>query len=165
MVTIHPKHTHASFTLVELLIGISIIVILAGMTVGGARYASYAGKASRAKAEIKAMELALENFKSDHGEYPPSEDDAWTSVPTGKGATELYQLYSNSFTVKVYMELKNSQIGKADDKSFIKDPWGQPYGYNTSTNSDANPCAPGPAIWTTAGNPSNTNKWISNWAD
>ena len=58
------------FTLVELLVVISIIAILAGLTLSTLSYAQNQAARSRAKAEIQGMSLAIESYKIDNGDYP-----------------------------------------------------------------------------------------------
>ena len=67
---------HRGFTLIELLTVIVIIVILAGLVLSVAGYVNKKGATSRAQAEIKGMEAALESYKADNGAYP---DDGTTS--------------------------------------------------------------------------------------
>ena len=66
------------FTLVELLAVMVVIIILAGITVGGIMFAT--GKADNAKtiAKMTEFEAALEEYKNDYGVYPiyPTEDKA-----------------------------------------------------------------------------------------
>src|SRR5437764_15330401 len=59
-----------AFTLLELLIVISIIIVLAGLTIGTMGYVMDKGKRSRAEAEIAAISAALESYKADNGVYP-----------------------------------------------------------------------------------------------
>jgi len=67
---------YRGFTLIELITVITIIVILAGLILSVAGYVQRKGATSRAQAEIKAMEAALESYKADNGAYP---DDGTTS--------------------------------------------------------------------------------------
>src|SRR4051812_30300321 len=60
----------AAFTILELLIVITIIVILAGLTIATMGYVSGKARRSRAEAEIAAISAALENYKADNGAYP-----------------------------------------------------------------------------------------------
>src|SRR4051812_6180859 len=60
------------FTIMELLIVMTIIIILAGLILAAAGYVQKKGKRSRAEAEIAAMSAALENYKADNGVYPTS---------------------------------------------------------------------------------------------
>jgi type II secretory pathway pseudopilin PulG len=60
----------AAFTLIELLIVISIIIVLAGLVLATSGYVQNKGRRSRAEAEIAALSAALENYRADNGIYP-----------------------------------------------------------------------------------------------
>ncbi|MEY2555301.1 MAG: hypothetical protein QOF93_445 [Verrucomicrobiota bacterium] len=60
----------ASFTIIELLVVISIIIILAGLILSTVGYVQKKGARSRAEAEIAAISAALESYKADNGIYP-----------------------------------------------------------------------------------------------
>ena len=76
------------FTLIELLIVMAIIGILIGITFSGATYIFSAQQEKKALADMEALKLALEEFKSEYGDYPRTNDlegDAETLPPlTGK---------------------------------------------------------------------------------
>src|SRR5438270_975570 len=59
-----------AFTIIELLVVISIIIILAGLILSTVGYVQKKGARSRAEAEIAAISAALENYKADNGIYP-----------------------------------------------------------------------------------------------
>ncbi len=60
----------SAFTVVELLVVMSIILVLAGLILATSSYVHNKGARSRAEAEIAAMSAALENYKADNGIYP-----------------------------------------------------------------------------------------------
>jgi len=60
----------SGFTLIELLVVISIIAVLAGITLGVTGNVQKKAAASRAQVEIAAIENALENYKIENGDYP-----------------------------------------------------------------------------------------------
>jgi prepilin-type N-terminal cleavage/methylation domain-containing protein len=60
-----------AFTLVELLVVISIIGIIAALTVGVIKGASRKRDESAAKAQLAKIETALEDYKKKFGTYPP----------------------------------------------------------------------------------------------
>lgn len=62
--------TTSAFTILELLIVISIIIVLAGLILATSGYVQKKGARSRAEAEIAALSAALENYKADNGAYP-----------------------------------------------------------------------------------------------
>ena len=59
-----------AFTILELLIVISIIIVLAGLILATSGYVQNKGARSRTEAEIAAISAALENYKADNGIYP-----------------------------------------------------------------------------------------------
>ena len=64
------RRIHSGFTLIELLTVMAIIVILAGLILGTAGYASRRAASSRAQAEIKALEGAINSYQVDNGAVP-----------------------------------------------------------------------------------------------
>src|SRR5439155_4656609 len=61
-----------AFTLVELLVVISIIALLAGLTVGLSGVAIRKSKESRMRGELNRLVTLIENYKAKIGYYPPS---------------------------------------------------------------------------------------------
>src|SRR5262245_26641341 len=60
-----------SFTIMEVLMAMTIILVLAGLTLATSSYVANKAARSRAEVEIAAMSAALENYKADNGVYPP----------------------------------------------------------------------------------------------
>ena len=52
----------------------AIIGILIGITFSGATYIYSAQQEKKALADMEALKLALEEFKSEHGDYPRTND-------------------------------------------------------------------------------------------
>src|SRR5438874_3207847 len=75
-----------AFTIIELLVVISIIIILAGLILSTVGYVQNKGRRSRAEAEIAAISAALENYKADNGIYPKSSDSDSLSARTDLNA-------------------------------------------------------------------------------
>ena len=97
------------FTLLELLVVMVIIGLLAGFV--GPRYFSQIGKseAKTARAQLTAVEQALDQYRLDVGHYPSTE----------QGLTALM--------VKPADEAK--WAGPYLKKALPTDPWGRPYSY------------------------------------
>ena len=68
------KRRRGHFTLLEVLLAIGVVVILAGITMGGLRYASSRSDEARTHAVMKEFEMALQKYKSDHGIFPVWKD-------------------------------------------------------------------------------------------
>jgi len=61
---------HNAFTLIELIVVVSIIAVLGALVLSTAGYARKKGARARAETEIAAMSAACENYKADNGIYP-----------------------------------------------------------------------------------------------
>jgi type II secretory pathway pseudopilin PulG len=176
----------AAFTLLELLIVISIIIILAGLTIATMSYVQDKGKRSRAEVEIAAISAALESYKADNGVYP--RDTTTDNLDARQHVNATQTIYKDAslylFTqisglnssqtpiagAKVYFSFKPQMLGGTRDASgnvnpvtFIRDPFGNSYGYSTAYQGSAttgyNPTFD---LWSTAGS-TNANQWIKNW--
>ena len=64
------KHRYNAFTILELLVVITIIIVLAGLILSTVGYVQKKGARSRAEAEMAAISAALESYKADNGIYP-----------------------------------------------------------------------------------------------
>ncbi len=67
-----PHSSPAAFTLVELLVVITIIAILAGLITGAAVNALNRAKQASITLEIQQLSAAIEDFKNEFGAYPPN---------------------------------------------------------------------------------------------
>ena len=160
-----PRLTAAAFTLIELLAVITIIGILAGLTLGAAGAVRRHGATSTAKAEVAALQAACDRYYADNNAYPiGTANPNMTNTPAG--ATNLFSnlfgtnQYNRPPSTKRYFEPKPAMVFTNTAPNYFIDPWGYAYGYNCSTNNDGtwNP----PLIWSTAGG-GNTNRWITSW--
>jgi prepilin-type N-terminal cleavage/methylation domain-containing protein len=161
------KNRLASFTLIELLTVMAIILILAAFMLFAASGLMTKAKRSRASNEIQAMSTALEGYKTDNGIYPTTNAATGFAMSSttlltntyaandGSQSGGVYQtssqlLYLNlsgqtNFTdnpasgVKVYMSFKRYQVGDAPTGSYVKDPWGYSYGYSTGNGTTLYP--------------------------
>jgi prepilin-type N-terminal cleavage/methylation domain-containing protein len=76
------------FTLLELLTAITVIGILATISIGAVRGAKERGSIARTRAELAALVTALEQFKGLYGDYPQTgEFTQISATPTGATPT------------------------------------------------------------------------------
>lgn len=87
-----------AFTLVEMLIVVTIISLLAALTMGGYTYAMRSSKRRLTTGTFEAIKLALERYNTEFGEYPqPANSNQLVQFPPGvanydtSGASCLYQ--------------------------------------------------------------------------
>jgi len=165
---LRPWREQSAFTLIELLAVITVIGILAGLTLGAAGAVRRHGATSTAKAEVAALQAACDRFYADNNTYPfntnvsPSSSFAPASY-TNAGQALFTNLVGSATltaapTTKRYFEPKPAMVNTTLTPNTFIDPWGYAYGYNSNgTNA--------PIIWSTAGQTtsSGTNKWITSW--
>ncbi len=75
------KHLFKAFTLIELLIVVAIIAILAAIAVPNFLEAQIRSKASRAKADMRSVAVALESYRTDTNQYPPIASSPGYQIP------------------------------------------------------------------------------------
>ena len=105
-----PRRSEAGFTLVEILVVITIIGLIMGLV--GPRVLNYLSdsKVKTARIQIQGFSAALDLYYLDNGRYPTSTEglDALAQRPNGASAWNGPYLNGNSVP---------------------KDPWGRPYVY------------------------------------
>ena len=160
---LRPLREQFAFTLIELLAVITIIGILAGLTLGAAGAVRRHGAASTAKAEVAALQAACDRYYADNNAYPIGTASP-TAVTEPAAANALFTNLLGSATLtaaptsKRYFEPKPAMVRTNPSPICFIDPWGYAYGYNSDgTNA--------PLIWSTAGQTTSagTNKWITSW--
>src|ERR1700730_15528134 len=145
-----------AFTILELLVVMTIIVVLAGLILATSGYVQKKGARSRAEAKIAAMSTTLESYKADNGMYPTNNDtnnlnpaDArpldyqnasrylYTQVsgdsdgdPTTFAATDTRNYMGSALRPNM---LSPNPPGP---NTCIRDPFGNSYGYSTAKASN-----------------------------
>src|SRR5215216_5469868 len=64
------KRRYNAFTVIEVVVVFTIIIILTGLVLSTVGYARNKGARARAETEIAAMSAACESYKADNGVYP-----------------------------------------------------------------------------------------------
>ena len=176
-------HKRHGFTLIELIVAVTVIIILVGLVLSTVGYVQKKGARARAETEIAAMSAACENYKADNGVYPTDSAttqllDSTVSVnPTNYQIASQY-LYGQlagdldfdgvpDSNRKSYMQFKPNTLGRDNNnKVYPRDPFGNSYGYSTrmaATGSGGyNPTFD---LWSTAGGTTSNDvpRWIKNW--
>jgi prepilin-type N-terminal cleavage/methylation domain-containing protein len=173
------------FTLIELIVVTTVIVILTGLVLSTVGYVQKKGSRARAETEIAAMSAACENYKADNGIYPRDNTasqytdtlDARNNFDATQAVYQHASFYlytqlsgdssgNRSPTGKSYMEFKPKMLYPDDQTQnvqYIRDPFHNSYGYSTANQADPtkgyNPTFD---LWSTA-NSTDPNQWIKNW--
>ena len=184
-----------AFTIIELLVVMTIIIILAGLTLATVGYVQKKGARSRAEAEIAAISATLESYKADNGIYPRDATSSTTDDLDARSATDpamyqaaslfLYKQLSGDSSAslrppadaKIYFSFKPQMLGRTKDSngnlaavSYIRDPFGNSYGYSTAYQKDSSKGYNATYdLWSTAAyvastsSPAPQDSWIKNW--
>src|SRR6266446_7260475 len=163
-----------SFTLIELVVVVGLILVLTGLVLSTVGYARKKGARARAETEIAAMSAACESYKADNAVYPFNSAtntlDARSNLDPSAYSTAsllLYEQLSGDLahnrqpSGKSYFAFKPNMLlpsGGSGTVTAISDPFGNSYGYSTAANPQANPTPSGTPgynptfdLWSTAG--------------
>jgi type II secretory pathway pseudopilin PulG len=177
---------NAAFTLIELIVVTTVIIILTGLVLSTVGYIQKKGARARAETEIAAMSAACESYKADNGIYPAGSAtntlDARTYLDPSDSAYSAASLFlyerlmgvttgnrSETPSGKTYFTFKPNMLLPAPpssaDVTGIRDPFGNSYGYSTiqaATGDSTKGYNPTFDLWSTA-NSTDPNQWVKNW--
>jgi prepilin-type N-terminal cleavage/methylation domain-containing protein len=171
----------SGFTLVELLVVISIIAILAGLAFPAIGGAMDAAKRTQASAFIGQLKIALSAYYTEYSTWPASNagsdilspEDAYLILSGKDGSSETTK---NTREIK-FMEFQKKDLDRPTSATKFLDPWKQDYEIridsdydNVITNlpGETDDISTGLAIWST-GKPKDgkvnedTKKFIKSW--
>lgn len=118
----------------ELLVVVSIMVVLAGLTMGTMGFVSQMQAKKQAEVQLGLLELALEDYYSENGEYPAN------ARTDGSGGTDdIYKaLFPADEDSKIYLSELDPEndtqgwLSGSGSNYEILDPWGSPFRYRTN---------------------------------
>lgn len=85
------KINKKGFTLIELMVVMTIIAVLSVLIIGAIQAARKASFESQNRGNARTIEVALESYAAKHnGQYPSITDGSFTSVATGTGILSGY---------------------------------------------------------------------------
>jgi type II secretory pathway pseudopilin PulG len=178
------RRYNAAFTLIELIVTTTVIIILTGLVLSTVGYIQKKGARARAETEIAAMSAACESYKADNGVYPTDASTteqldstaSFNPINYQSASLYLYKRLSGDTSAnrqpsgKSYMTFKPNMLLPAPPSTAtviaIADPFGNSYGYSTrmaATGSGGyNPTFD---LWSTAGGTTSSGvpQWIKNW--
>jgi type II secretory pathway pseudopilin PulG len=156
------RNGRAAFTLIELMAVITIIIILAGLVVGGMGFVTERQAKEKAKTQVALLSKAIEEYKLDMGKYPGTTANtggtAGTNVSDQLYKALFYEGYelsknpnrtdnpTNPKASKIYLPeldprsskqgwVTSVTSGEPPASTTIMDPWGQPYRYRTGKDA------------------------------
>ena len=142
---------NSGFTLIELMVVISIIGILAGLSLGVVSMVSKQNRIAATRATVQKLEAALNNYYTHAGSYPPTPEDYTLNADVVAMLTgdlnhdKIYNpndgdLVKSSRWRGPYIPIDKKNT---DSEGNLNDMWGRPYRYyeneNESPRCDSNP--------------------------
>ena len=116
------------FTLIEVLVVVGILIILASIMIPSVRPFLSRGKKAKARADIARLEIAVQAYSSDFGEYPADMNIASLT----RLLTDINLYIANTRWQGPYLELKKEEVSAGQ---FV-DPWGNGYRYENAADGD-----------------------------
>lgn len=120
----------AAFTLLELLVVLTLVALLASLVFGAGRFAHERGRVARARAELAALSAALDAYRRTYGDYPRTDDEAQLLQsllgrrgPLGSVIAGRPLLETARFTTA------GARDPSTDTAAVLVDPWDRPYVY------------------------------------
>lgn len=141
----HKDPSRASFTLIELIIAVAIIITLSSLAVVNFLQTTQRAKRASASSFIAALETAISMYKADMGKFPP-DDRGSASLREALSPPPLHPLWNNSKWRGPYMEFKQGQVTR---EGMLRDPWSkgpddEVHIYIYRANLDLDPSTPPP---------------------
>jgi prepilin-type N-terminal cleavage/methylation domain-containing protein len=134
----------AGFSLIELLVSITIVSLLAGTTAVTVPRALEAGKKAKVKAELASIVTAVKTYRQEYGRYPinasiaETEFNSWYGPPTQVvESRQLMRILGGENLLLGGVEMNPKKIrfleGPKPDGTF-QDAWGNQYCVKMDTN-------------------------------
>ncbi|RKY35759.1 MAG: hypothetical protein DRP78_05185 [Candidatus Omnitrophota bacterium] len=115
------------FSLIEILVVLSIISILFGLISSAGKFARRKAKIYQTQTMIASLETALSMYHTDFGQYP---------VPTGNPIKDLVNFLADVGTYSAnpdwngpYINFKKRDLNGVIPNAALHDPWGTDYSY------------------------------------
>ena len=128
--------TTAAFTLIEVLVTVTVIVALCALAFRAAQRASQSTREARARAELAVIAVALEEYRRLCGDYPRTNDSArlLQSLIGRRGPRD------ETIGVRCFLEVNRFRVDESRDPfsdatGTLVDPWGQSYRYSYKSQS------------------------------
>jgi prepilin-type N-terminal cleavage/methylation domain-containing protein len=136
-----------AFTLIELLVTVTVIAILAGITLAAMGGVNQKATRDKTKAEVTAISNALEQYKSVNDSYPAAGGNG--TVPFASSGNATIQPFF------IASKISTNAAGQ------LLDSYGNAYQYSTNRTGMKNPASFD--VWSNGRSTSDTSDDIGNW--
>jgi prepilin-type N-terminal cleavage/methylation domain-containing protein len=121
------RPVQTGFTLVELLVVISIVGLLAGLMTVAIPKAMEGGKKAKAKGELNAIVAAVKAYKQEYGRWPGSATATSDTTFQGANSTSLLSALGGAINASVENPKAVRFLEGASIDGTMRDPWGTQY--------------------------------------
>jgi len=141
--------TSRGFTLVELLVVISIIAVLMGLLFPVVGAVMRSAKKTQAKNDALQIASAIKGYFTEYGRFPIDSNSGDTTLTNDGDLGNLYQVLlasprddddvqENNPRLIVFLDAKDAKNGRGgiDENYVFRDPWGEPYQVVIDANYD-----------------------------
>lgn len=133
--TTNDRRTKHAFTLIEMLVVITVIATLIGIMLPVLKTVRDNAKKTKALTDIRKLELALQNYYNEYGHWPDTESPfKLDTMLNGNRDVLTGALWLPSYSDGAYFacnprQIKFIEFDKAslDDSGYFIDPWGKTY--------------------------------------
>jgi type II secretory pathway pseudopilin PulG len=126
----------AAFTLLEVLVTITIVIALSAIALRATHHAGQASRVARTRAELAVLAVALEEYRRLCGDYPRTGDSArLLQSLIGRRGPRDEAIELRSFMELTRFSTLESRDPFSDTTATVVDPWGQRYRYAYKTQS------------------------------
>jgi len=172
----HWKHRRRpGFTLIELLVVISIIAILAAISMPVIGRALESAKRAQAMAEIASIETAVRAYYNEYSRFPHGSGGP-DRVYDGNNHDLMEVLTARDHTRNprriVFIEIPERSLQESDGNENFVDPWERPYRVATDTNFDGDVETGDPhglienrsvVVWSLGSDPDDPERHLKSW--
>lgn len=133
----HVRRAHAAgFTLIEMMVVISIIAVLAALVLGALSAARTQSKVQLTEAKMSMLDAKIKEYERDFGDWPDSK-----GVDGRAGGEALLEALLTEEQNGPYIARKEMTLGDLDNNSHdeILDAWGKPFHYIHFRHYDSEP--------------------------
>lgn len=116
-----------AFTLIEILVVVSVIIVLMGLTSLGVMGAMKKSKIQKARAEIMNLLTAVKVYQSETGLAPSMIREDYIGSPLSRA--DVYGSGSTDEIFGPYFEFKENNSSGSLGSRTVVDPWGSDYEY------------------------------------
>jgi prepilin-type N-terminal cleavage/methylation domain-containing protein len=161
---------HNGFTLIEMLLVIVIILILAGLLLGGINMAIRKAEINKAQTTAFQLATAFRNYQSEYGTWPPLGSNPGSISATVVGYLTKQDATNNTRGI-VFLEVDQKSVKDGP----YKDPWSTPYQVQCDTtysgsitnrpDGGAGALPAGVLVWSYGpkGPTGPINEWVKTW--